>query len=414
MTEYSRFAQILAVESGIERLMDDLGRSIRQEGQIMLGGGNPAHIPAVQDFFEQRIATLTQQGLLGGVLGDYDPPQGNTEFIKAISVLLRQQFGWSVGPENVALTHGSQFAFFSLFNIFGGTYGNGQQKKILFPLAPEYIGYCDMGLEPGLFVANKPQITCLDEHVFKYHVDFEHLSLDDSIGAICVSRPTNPTGNVLTDEEVGHLSALTAEHGIPLLLDNAYGMPFPGIVFTDAQPIYQDHVVVCMSLSKLGLPAVRTGIVVANPEVIRMISHINAVVSLAPGGLGAALALELVQSGRILDLSRDTIQPFYLERQRFAVDCLHQVMSGLNYHLHKPEGAFFLWLWLPDLPIPTLELYQRLKQHGVIVVPGEYFFPGMNEPWPHRHQCLRINYAQPADKVEAGLKRIAAEIRAVY
>ena len=413
MTTLSNFAKNLAMESGIGRLMDDLGHSIRQADQIMLGGGNPAAIPAVQACFQERLQELASDGSrLGRLLGDYDPPQGNVEFLTAISDLLRKQFKWSVGPENVALTQGSQSAFFALFNIYGGTYSGGQKKRILFPLAPEYIGYCDMGLESGLFTANRPQIDHLDEHIFKYRVDFEHLQLDDSIGAICVSRPTNPTGNVLTDQEVSHLSRLAAERGIPLMLDNAYGMPFPGVVFTEARPIYDDHVIVCMSLSKLGLPATRTGIVVANPQVIRMISHVNAVINLAPSGVGAAIALDLVRSGRILDLSRDVIRPYYLERQQFAVDCLHRTMKGLNYRIHKPEGAFFLWLWLPDLSITTLELYQRLKQRGVIVVPGEYFFPGMDEPWDHKHQCLRINYAQPADKVEKGFQRIADEIKA--
>ena len=58
--------------------------------------------------------------------------------------------------------------------------------------------------------------------------------MDESIGAICVSRPTNPTGNVLTDAEVYQLTDLARSHGIPFILDSAYGLPFPGIVFVDA------------------------------------------------------------------------------------------------------------------------------------------------------------------------------------
>ena len=45
------------------------------------------------------------------------------------------------------------------------------------------------------------------------------------IGAICCSRPTNPTGNVLTDGEMARLDTLAQEHGIPLIIDNAYGIP---------------------------------------------------------------------------------------------------------------------------------------------------------------------------------------------
>lgn len=49
-----------------------------------------------------------------------------------------------------------------------------------------------------------------------------------------MSRPTNPTGNVITDEELIKLDALAHQHGVPLVIDNAYGVPFPGIIFSDA------------------------------------------------------------------------------------------------------------------------------------------------------------------------------------
>jgi len=95
----------------------------------------------------------------------------------------------------------------------------------LLPLAPEYIGYSDVGLTEGLFVANRPRIEHIDEHIFKYHIDFEKVSVSEEIGAICVSRPTNPSSNVLTDGEVERLAELARENDIPLIIDNAYGTP---------------------------------------------------------------------------------------------------------------------------------------------------------------------------------------------
>ncbi|MDR8383226.1 aminotransferase class I/II-fold pyridoxal phosphate-dependent enzyme, partial [Acinetobacter baumannii] len=100
-----------------------------------------------------------------------------------------------------------------------------------FPLTPEYIGYADAGLEEDLFVATRPNIELLPEGQFKYHVDFEHLQVTEETGMICVSRPTNPTGNVITDEELIKLDALANQHGVPLVIDNAYGVPFPGSIF---------------------------------------------------------------------------------------------------------------------------------------------------------------------------------------
>lgn len=409
----SKFGRKIAVQSGIGQLMDDLGATLSDQQEVfMLGGGNPAHIPAVEQQFRRSVSAMLQDGRrFDRALGDYDPPQGNIGFAEAIAGLLTQQFGWKIGPRNVAVTNGSQSAFFLLFNLLAGDFEDGSRKKILFPLIPEYIGYADVGLGPDLFAARKPQIEHIDGHTFKYHIDFDSLRIADEIGAICVSRPTNPTGNVLTNCELEKLSALTRARGIPLIIDNAYGLPFPNIVFTDAQPHWDENTIVCMSLSKLGLPGVRTGIVIAREEIIEMVSRANAVMSLAPGGLGTALVTDMIRSGEVIRMSRDVIRPFYEHKMQEAVAQVHRCFAGLDYHIHKPEGAFFLWLWFPDLPITSQQLYERLKQRNVLVVPGHYSFPGLTEPWSHTNECLRVSYAQDARIVEAGIQAIADEVR---
>ena len=138
-------------------------------------------------------------------------------------------------------------------------------------------------------------------------------------GAICVSRPTNPTGNVVTDEELARLEAMARQHDIPLIVDGAYGTPFPNLLFVDATPHWNDQVILCLSLSKFGLPAVRTGIVIAAEPVIKALSGINAIMNLATGSFGAMLAEPLVRSGEILSLSRDVVCPFYKAKMERAV-----------------------------------------------------------------------------------------------
>ena len=411
----SKFGRKMATQSGIGQLMDDLGAALAHPDVLMLGGGNPAHISEVECHFRQSMMAMLQNGdRFEHAVGDYDPPEGSARFIRAVADLLGAQFGWDIGPQNIALTNGSQSAFFILFNLFAGPYDDGAAKKILFPLTPEYIGYCDVGLTPDLFTAIKPRIEHIDEHLFKYHVDFDRLELADEIGAICVSRPTNPSGNVLTNDEVARLADLAAARGIPLIVDNAYGLPFPHIVFTEAEPLWNDNIIVCMSLSKLGLPGTRTGIVIARPEIVEMIARVNAVMSLAPGSMGTAIATDLVRSGEILRISRDVIRPFYENKARQALEQFHEQLKGVEYHIHRPEGAFFMWLWLPRLAITSQQLYERLKARHVIVVPGHYFFPGLTEPWPHVHECIRVSYAQNTDVVSRGIDIIATEIKRAY
>jgi len=411
--EFSRFGKRFSRHTGARQLMDDLGAAMASEGPVMmLGGGNPAHIPEVLALLARRMHQVADDPReLRRMVADYSSPAGEDKFRAALAALLQREYGWPLGPENVALTGGSQTGFFQLFNLLAGEFEDGSSRRILLPLTPEYVGYADLGIDEHLFVAQKPVIEHLDDRLFKYHVDFEHLKVSADVAAICVSRPTNPTGNVLTDGEVQKLLALATDRGVPLILDNAYGLPFPGIIFTDARPIWDENVILCMSLSKVGLPAVRTGVVIARPEIIDALTGLNSVISLAVSSVGPVLLRELVETGEIIRLGREVIQPFYRNRANQALEWMRGALNGCEYHIHKPEGAFFLWLWLPELQITCAELYERLKMRGVYVLPGHHFFPGLDEAWSHRDQCIRVSYSQHEDAVREGIRIIGEEAK---
>lgn len=412
----SRFGRSFGPDAGIVQLMDDLGQAAAvNRDMLMLGGGNPGHIAPLQQRFRGRMQQILDEGeTFDRLIGEYGSPQGHPQFIEALARLLAEHLGWPVTAHNIALTNGSQSASFMLFNMLGGRDENARLRRILLPLTPEYIGYADQGADAGLFVSSRARIELQGETRFKYRVDFDALRVDDDVAAICVSRPTNPTGNVLTDQEIGSLRELAAAHRIPLIIDNAYGLPFPGIVFVDAAPIWDEHVIVCMSLSKLGLPGVRTGIVIASPQYIRAITGMNAIMNLSTGGFGPELVLDLVQSGDILRLSRDLVRPFYERKARAAVARLEHELAGVPFRIHQPEGAIFLWLWFPGLPISCQLLYERLKARGVLIIPGQHFFPGLAQEWPHRHECIRLNYSQDDARVHTGLGIIADEVKKAF
>ena len=87
----------------------------------------------------------------------------------------------------------------------------------------------------------------------------------------------------------------------------------------------------------------------------------------------------------------------------------------LPYHIHRSEGALFLWMWFENLPITSRELYERLKQRDVLVVPGNYFFFGIDDtPWPHRDECLRVTFTMPEKDVREGIRIIGEEIARAY
>jgi valine--pyruvate aminotransferase len=417
--EFSNFGRQLAGGSGIEELMEDLGNALASGGPdiCMLGGGQPAHIPEVNALWRRRMEEiLAEPGALERVLANYDPPRGNPKFIAALAALFRREFGWPLGPENVAITAGGQTAFFFLFNLLAGPMPDGRRKKILLPLVPEYIGYANQGAGGDLFRAVPPKIEKTGPHEFKYRVDFEALEVTGDIAAICVSRPTNPTGNVLTDGEIARLSDLAKAHGIPLIIDNAYGAPFPNIIFTDAKPVWDEHVILTLSLSKIGLPGTRTGIVVAHPRIAAAMASMSAVIGLANPNIGQAIALPLVESGEILMLANETVRPFYIEKSRQAREWVAESFGeGFDYYVHRSEGALFLWLWFPGLPITSRELYERLKKRGVLIISGHYFFFGHDdESWRHRHECLRMTFTMDERVVRRGIQAIGEEVRKAH
>ncbi|EML0898823.1 valine--pyruvate transaminase [Vibrio parahaemolyticus] len=412
--QFSKFGEKFNQYSGITQLMDDLNDGLRTPGAIMLGGGNPAAIPAMLDYFHQASEEMLSSGELVAALTNYDGPQGKDVFVKALAQLFRETYGWDISEKNISLTNGSQSGFFYLFNLFAGQQPDGSHKKVLLPIAPEYIGYGDAGIDEDIFVSYHPEIELLDNGLFKYHVDFEKLTVDDSVAAICASRPTNPTGNVLTNEEVRKLDKLARENNIPLIIDNAYGLPFPNIIFEDVEPFWNENTILCMSLSKLGLPGVRCGIVIASEEITQALTNMNGIISLAPGSVGPALANHIIAKGDLLKLSSEVIKPFYKQKSQRAVELLQQAITDERFRIHKPEGAIFLWLWFDELPITTMELYQRLKARGVLIVPGEYFFIGQKDEWDHAHQCLRMNYVQDDEMMQKGIAIIAEEVEKAY
>lgn len=411
--QLSKFGTKFTKESAIAQLMHDLGDAFTSAHPdlCMLGGGNPAFIPQAQTIFEQEMEGLIESGSFQKMIGIYDGPQGGKHFIEVLSDYLNKKFDWGITANNISFTNGSQNSFFYLFNILAGDMPDGSFKKILFPLSPEYVGYADAGLSNDMFVSKQPTIEILEDSQFKYHIDFDELELSNDIAAICLSRPTNPTGNVISDSELEKLNQLALKKQIPLIIDNAYGEPFPNVVYVDANTPWNNNIVLCMSLSKLGLPGARTGIVIANQEITEAISSLSGIITLAPNSVGPALMTRMIEDQEITHLTEDIVRPFYRERLNTAISLFDQTLGDLPILMHKPEGAFFLWLWIQDLPISSQKLYRRLKARHVLVLPGENFFIDIDPSWKHSTECLRINYAQPADRVERGFTILAEELR---
>jgi len=412
------FSKKFTSKSGILELMDDLGKAMADASPdtCMLGGGNPAHIQKIQKIYQNEMKDIVEDtDRFNRMIGNYSTPQGDEKFHQALAEYLNELYGWGVTSKNLMTFNGSQTSFFMLFNLLAGKMEDGTNKKIMLPMVPEYIGYADQGLD-DIFVSNKPIIEKISKHEYKYKIDFDKLIIGDDVSALCISRPTNPTGNVATDKEISKLHELAIKKEIYLIIDNAYGAPFPNILFKNIKMIWDESIIHSFSLSKVGLPGTRTSFILASEEVINRLASVNAILSLASNNPGVEVIRRLIEDKQLSQISKQIITPYYKQKSDNAKSYFKKYMNDdIPYSLHVNEGAIFFWMWLKDFPITTYELYNRLKKRNVIIVPGKYFFPGFEKnDWKHKDECIRLAYAQDDKQVEGGIRIICEEVENAY
>lgn len=421
--ELSDFGKTVTMPSGLTDLMEDLGNALEcSAGKriFFFGGGNPAAIPDVNAIWRREFETIMQTpGDMESLLGNYADPRGSRAFLDTVVAVFNERYGWGITRKNVCVTHGGQAAFFALFNCLAGRFDDGaRRKEILIPVAPEYIGYASQSVSGPIFRAKQPAIELIGAHEFKYRVDFGNLDIHPETAALVVSRPTNPTGNVLTDDEIYQLADLAETHGIPLIVDNAYGAPFPSMIFTQANTIWKPNMVLTMSLSKIGLPGVRTALMIGPEDIISATVALTTISGLNNNNVGQRIVEPLLRSGELFTISEEMVRPYYYNKAQFALQTLHDVFGDdVPWRVHKTEGALFLWLWFEGLPIDSHELYERLVARNVFVLYGNGFFFGLEEqeqPWQHINECIRISYAQEEDIVREGFAILAEEVKKAY
>ncbi|MFN6567349.1 valine--pyruvate transaminase [Nostoc minutum NIES-26] len=405
--------------TGVRAIMKDIIETLQSNGGqelINLSAGNPLILPEVEQLWRDCTADLLASSEYGEVVCRYGSSQGYAPLIEAIANDFNKRYGLNLTERNILITPGSQTLYFYAANCFGGYTSSGQLKQIVLPLSPDYTGYGGICLVPEALIAYKPSLDIdSSAHRFKYRPDFSQLSITDDTGCVIFSRPCNPTGNVLTDEEVRKIAALAAPYDVPVLIDSAYAPPFPALNFTDMSLIFGENIIHCTSLSKAGLPGERIGIAIGHERLIQILESFQTNASLHSSRYGQAIAARAINSGALVQIAEQVIRPFYQNKFTVLENTLDEAMpKNLPWFLHRGEGAIFAWLWLQDLPITDWELYQELKQVGVIVVPGSTFFPGLQEEWQHKHQCVRISLTGSDEEIVTGMQRLAKVAEQVY
>ncbi|PKA28276.1 valine--pyruvate transaminase [Leptospira levettii] len=411
---YSLWADRLRKNQGIRSLMEDLGQATGDPNEILLGGGNPAPIPEAEAIFEETFGKLAKDPILRSLLGDYQAPIGNDSFRELAAEYLSPLLQSKLKKENIAFFNGSQNAYSFLLNLHSGPMADGSFKKILLPVVPEYIGYADQSIAENVFLAKPPNVVSTGKNRFRYELNQSTFDLT-GVGVLAISRPTNPTGNVLPLEQLEWMEKSTTKHNIPILIDLAYGNPFPSLIGKESPIQYKEGRTLSLSFSKIGLPGVRFGIVVSDEETINTLSSFAAVSNLAVGNLGVYMMQILFQENVLPKLSENILRPFYEAKAKLALNLFTEAFEkmGVAYEIHDPMGGFFLWIRFPSLSISNHELYHLCKDKRLFIVSGHYFFPGLNTDFSHTKECIRLTYCRKEEELARGAQ-ILAEIVASH
>lgn len=415
----TQFGERMSHLTGVRAIMKDIIETLRSsKGKefINLSAGNPVILPEVEQLWRDCTAELLSSPEYGEVVCRYGSSQGYQPFIDVIVEDFNSRYGLNLTDRNILITPGSQSIYFYATNAFGGYTSDGKLKKIVLPLSPDYTGYGGVSLIPEAVFAYQPTLDLEESnHSFKYRPDFSQLVIDETTGCVIFSRPCNPSGNVLTEDEVQKIADLAAPLDVPVFIDSAYAPPFPALNFTEMKPVFGDNIIHCISLSKAGLPGERLGIAIGNERTIQVLEAFQTNLCIHSPRYGQAIATRAIACGALSEISADIIRPYYQHKFAVLESALAQEMpQTLPWFLHRGEGAIFAWMWFKDLSMSDWDLYQKLKEVGVIVVPGSSFFPGLQTEWEHKQQCIRISLTATDQEIAEGMKRLAQVVESIY
>ncbi|MFJ3511433.1 valine--pyruvate transaminase [Streptomyces luteogriseus] len=402
----------LAGLSGLRSIMEDVASSMAgtaQEDWLNLGIGNPAAIPEAAAMWRETLSSALTDDFDSAV-GRYGPSRGSTKLVDAVVHYFNQAYGWDLRPENVVIGPGSQMICFAAAALFCGPGPEGMHRLVM-PMMPDYTGYQGLCMHQDGVAGVAPRITLEGEHRFRYSLDLDALARRDDLGMLLISSPGNPTGRAVTRTELNGLISVAGQHGVPLLVDHAYGAPFPRIGEVHVDPVQHPNVINCFSVSKAGLPGERIGFAIGDPEYIGALAAFMSNSVLHAAQLPQVAVATALSEGSLDRVTRDSIAPYYRHKRQYMEETLaERLPSGLNWRIHTGTGGMFSWVWIDHPWFDDSDLYRRLKARQVFVVPGRHFFvDALSAPIPgdHATHCFRLSLSAPEKTIDEGVSRLA-------
>lgn len=309
----------------------------------------------------------------------YSLAQGLAELRDIGAQYMSDRAGVKVEPEEIIITPGAKPGITAAIRAFV----NYRPKKIVAYPEPGYPPYFGQTLQ---YSGLPHPLYLTPENNFRMNPkDFEKVAPQTSLLIIC--SPGNPTGSVLSDEELEEFAGIAYKHQVPVLSDEAYlefnfsgrdGQPAPTIL---NKPHMLEQSLIIQGASKtFALMGGRVGYFRAPKQIVPYLTtFLGNIYSHTATNMQRAVQAALIELLQEKEGGFETNTYRWLkalrENLRDLRDFIHQGLckiKGINHW--KPQGAFYFWIDISQTGLNDEEFADRfLKEYYVSVLPGRSF-----------------------------------------
>jgi aspartate/methionine/tyrosine aminotransferase len=350
---------------------------------VILCAGEPSEgAPAA---VRERAEALLAKGDLG-----YTEATGTPDLKAKLAQHYKDTYGTEVSAEAIAITTGSSGAFLLAFL---SAFEHGDRVALA---RPGYPAYANILTSLGCEVVDLP---CGPEQ--RYQPTVDQLEAAGPLDGLVVASPANPTGTMVTPDELAAIATWCRDTGTRLISDEIYhGITYEGAPeAATAATFRSEGAVVVSSFSKFwGMTGWRLGWLVLPDDLVGPVSALAGNLALCPPTLAQHAALAAFDDEGMASARAATDR--YAECRRMLLDAL----PTLGWDPVAPaDGAFYLY---GDISFSGLDAKtycaRLLDEAGVALTPGTDFDPAGGRDW------VRLSFAVAPDELRKAIDRIVA------
>jgi aspartate/methionine/tyrosine aminotransferase len=387
-----RFAERMS-RLGTEGAFEVLARARRLEAEgkkvVHLEIGEPDF--ATPDNIVEAGISAMQNGYT-----HYTPASGILEAREAVAAFVGHTLKTEVDPGEVVLVPGSKNVL--LFTLLA-CIEPGDEVILPDPGYPAYASQVN-------FIGGVPKpVTLREESGFRMDLDELASLITPKTRMLIVNTPQNPTGGVLTVEDVKFVCELAHKHDLLVVSDEIYSQLVYGFQHVSplSQPDMRERTVLMDGLSKsYAMTGWRLGYAVAPKALAAKLDTLMINSSSCAAGFTQMAAIEALSAPESEHAVARMVKVFE-HRRNLIVDGLNAI-PGMR--CARPEGAFYAFPNIEGTGFDEHELADRLlSEAGVAVLPGTAFGRAGKG-------FIRLAYTQSEDELKLGLDRIKEFIAA--